>query len=300
MNSWETIASAWAERVPSVPLRVSEPQAARLDALAEALWSLCNASGAPDASPVREGFAAVQEIALGQPQAGPLPGRTQWEGLMQTYPHDGGAVLGLTQPHSNRQRLSFYQDAAGAICAGALESLNMEQSAGAVGFEVRRRGQQWELAVSNGKTERHLNLGADVPGLAWTESPQLSPAAIQAFDVPENAEGGLLQLLGMPALPGAGLVTNVVQSAVEALRPPPMPPPQAGPPRQWFYAREQNSIGPVAEAELAALLEKGEVPWDTLVWHRALPEWTPAARTELASLAGPGVPPPLPPKRSKP
>ena len=90
MNSWETIASAWAERVPSVPLGVSEPQAARLDALAEALWSLRNASGAPDASLVREGLAAVQEIALGQPQAGPLPGSASGKGLCKPI-HTMGA-----------------------------------------------------------------------------------------------------------------------------------------------------------------------------------------------------------------
>ncbi len=69
---------------------------------------------------------------------------------------------------------------------------------------------------------------------------------------------------------------------------------QAAAEPQWFYARGNQSQGPIMQSQLLKLLEQGVLPWTTLVWHRPQTDWKPASETELVELAGPGMPPPLP------
>lgn len=87
---------------------------------------------------------------------------------------------------------------------------------------------------------------------------------------------------------------NVVEQALEHRHQAHEPPPLPGA-AQWFYAREAKSVGPVTQEDLVKQLQSGALPWSTLVWRRPLKEWKPASDTELAELAGPGKPPPLPP-----
>src|SRR5688572_26603528 len=61
---------------------------------------------------------------------------------------------------------------------------------------------------------------------------------------------------------------------------------------RWFYAQDDNRLGPVAVEQIAQLVMKGEIPRDALVWRHGLTDWTEATRIpEIASL----LPPPLPP-----
>jgi hypothetical protein len=61
---------------------------------------------------------------------------------------------------------------------------------------------------------------------------------------------------------------------------------------RWFYAQDDNRLGPVAVEQIAQLVMKGEIPRDALVWRHGLTDWTEAGRVpEIASL----LPPPLPP-----
>jgi hypothetical protein len=67
-------------------------------------------------------------------------------------------------------------------------------------------------------------------------------------------------------------------------------------PHQWFYAKDGQSIGPVSEQQLVELLENNTLPWNTLVWYRALKDWKPASETDLVK---PVAPPPLPTEAPK-
>ena len=65
---------------------------------------------------------------------------------------------------------------------------------------------------------------------------------------------------------------------------------------RWFYAQDDNRLGPVAVEQIAQLVMKGEIARDALVWRHGLTDWTEAARIpEIASL----LPPPLPPPGGK-
>ena len=50
--------------------------------------------------------------------------------------------------------------------------------------------------------------------------------------------------------------------------------------RLWYYAIDEKPKGPVSEPALHAMLAKGELTWDTLVWCETLTDWTPASRIE--------------------
>ncbi len=45
---------------------------------------------------------------------------------------------------------------------------------------------------------------------------------------------------------------------------------------EWFYAFEQRQIGPVSDEQMRGMLAGGQVPWNSLVWHEGMPEWTEA------------------------
>jgi hypothetical protein len=60
---------------------------------------------------------------------------------------------------------------------------------------------------------------------------------------------------------------------------------------RWFYAQDDNRLGPVPVEQIAQLVMKGELGRDALVWRHGLTDWTEAGRIpEIASL----LPPPLP------
>jgi hypothetical protein len=64
---------------------------------------------------------------------------------------------------------------------------------------------------------------------------------------------------------------------------------------RWFYAQDDNRLGPVPVEQIAQLVMKGEIARDALVWRHGLTDWTEAGRIpEIASL----LPPPLPPGKA--
>lgn len=62
----------------------------------------------------------------------------------------------------------------------------------------------------------------------------------------------------------------------------------------WYYAYNNQPVGPMTEAELRQLLAHGTISQQTLVWREGMSGWQPLGRTELA-----GMPPILhgPPPR---
>jgi len=42
----------------------------------------------------------------------------------------------------------------------------------------------------------------------------------------------------------------------------------------WYYAKEGQTVGPIAEEDIPGLVRSGEVHSDTLIWHDGLPSWT--------------------------
>lgn len=61
--------------------------------------------------------------------------------------------------------------------------------------------------------------------------------------------------------------------------------------KDWYYAIEGASNGPVSEAEFEALVAAGTVRSDTLVWQEGMEDWLPYARAR-----GSGGTAPLPPR----
>lgn len=61
----------------------------------------------------------------------------------------------------------------------------------------------------------------------------------------------------------------------------------------WYYYDGAAQIGPVAQAEMLALMESGVVRGETLVWKEGTPAWVPAGSSELGRRTA-AVPPPLP------
>jgi len=56
---------------------------------------------------------------------------------------------------------------------------------------------------------------------------------------------------------------------------------------QWYYANDNQRLGPVSEEEFQRLVAFGSVRADTLVWRQGLPNWV-----RYAEIAG-SIPPPL-------
>ncbi len=65
-------------------------------------------------------------------------------------------------------------------------------------------------------------------------------------------------------------------------------------PTRYWYAEGQTRHGPVALDELAALLHRGAVHAQTLVWFEGAPDWQPLSQLEALRAALRGTPPPLP------
>jgi len=60
----------------------------------------------------------------------------------------------------------------------------------------------------------------------------------------------------------------------------------------WFYEKDGKGAGPVSEAELWELLNKGEITKDSLVWKEPMDKWLPFA--EVPQLRIPPKPKPAP------
>jgi hypothetical protein len=66
---------------------------------------------------------------------------------------------------------------------------------------------------------------------------------------------------------------------------------------RWFYVQEGRRKGPLALAEIVALILGGEVPEDTLIWRAGLAEWVKANSVEEIQRE---LPPPIPGKEGGP
>jgi len=60
---------------------------------------------------------------------------------------------------------------------------------------------------------------------------------------------------------------------------------------QWYYAKDGQPVGPLADNDFRALIFKGTITRQTLVWHEGLKDWTPYGR--IPPEAAPGGKPPL-------
>jgi uncharacterized membrane protein len=58
----------------------------------------------------------------------------------------------------------------------------------------------------------------------------------------------------------------------------------------WYYAIYNRQHGPVSEADMDRLIAQGFITAQTLVWREGMPDWQPAAQTELAAKLPPSVP----------
>ncbi|WP_417884279.1 DUF4339 domain-containing protein [Vibrio rumoiensis] len=64
----------------------------------------------------------------------------------------------------------------------------------------------------------------------------------------------------------------------------------------WFYEKQGERLGGHSMDELQALITRGEITQDTLVWKQGMSTWLKAAESELARYLPPplNMPPPLP------
>lgn len=73
--------------------------------------------------------------------------------------------------------------------------------------------------------------------------------------------------------------------------------------KQWNYAEDDQSKGPIPEDELIQLIESGRLPRNTLVWTEGQADWQPASEidgllpVELLPIAAEPLPSPLRTKR---
>lgn len=63
---------------------------------------------------------------------------------------------------------------------------------------------------------------------------------------------------------------------------------------QWYYSRDNQPAGPVAEAALCDLIARGDLRPNDLVWREGMPQWLPAGQAGL--VRAPAGPPPFPPQ----
>lgn len=69
---------------------------------------------------------------------------------------------------------------------------------------------------------------------------------------------------------------------------------------QWYAESQGKRVGPMPRGELDALVTRGEVKPETLVWREGMSGWTAAGSVDELAPAFKKVPPPLPPQRSGP
>lgn len=102
-----------------------------------------------------------------------------------------------------------------------------------------------------------------------------------------------------------GMAKWVPASSIPALFPsgspvqsPPVPPPVQSPPvpspaspADWFYTKNGQKVGPLAEEQLEQLVVSGQVPATDMVWKAGMPTWVIAGSVWNAP---PQTPPPMP------
>ncbi|MBK7952231.1 MAG: DUF4339 domain-containing protein [Deltaproteobacteria bacterium] len=69
---------------------------------------------------------------------------------------------------------------------------------------------------------------------------------------------------------------------------------------EWYAESQGKRVGPMPRGELDALVTRGEVKPETLVWREGMSGWTAAGSVDELAPAFKKVPPPLPPQRSGP
>lgn len=69
---------------------------------------------------------------------------------------------------------------------------------------------------------------------------------------------------------------------------------------EWYAESQGQRVGPMPRSQLDALVVKGEVKTETLVWREGMSAWTPAGAVPDLAPVFKKVPPPLPPQRSGP
>jgi len=62
----------------------------------------------------------------------------------------------------------------------------------------------------------------------------------------------------------------------------------------WFYEKDQKASGPVSEAELWELLDKGEITKNSLVWKEPMEKWLPFSEVPQLRIPPKPKPPPMP------
>jgi hypothetical protein len=67
----------------------------------------------------------------------------------------------------------------------------------------------------------------------------------------------------------------------------------------WYYLRDDETIGPLPAAELRRLFRAGKLGAETLVWRAGMKDWVPASTLGVTATATPAPPPP-PGKRATP
>ena len=60
----------------------------------------------------------------------------------------------------------------------------------------------------------------------------------------------------------------------------------------WFYEKDQKAAGPVSEAELWELLNKGEITKNSLVWKEPMEKWLPFSEVPQLKIPPKPKPPP--------
>lgn len=55
----------------------------------------------------------------------------------------------------------------------------------------------------------------------------------------------------------------------------------------WYYAKEQESVGPIQESDLKALFAENKINGETLVWKEGQPEWISYSSAFAASATAP-------------
>ena len=59
----------------------------------------------------------------------------------------------------------------------------------------------------------------------------------------------------------------------------------------WYYVDGGQQAGPVSDPELAALVQRGKVQADTLVWHEGMSNWQPYREVKPSELRLSTAPP---------
>src|ERR1041384_3287600 len=68
---------------------------------------------------------------------------------------------------------------------------------------------------------------------------------------------------------------------------------QAGLIMSWYYAENGRQVGPITDADFQALLLRGAVRDETLVWTEGMANWQPYGQVRPASPTAPSLQPPV-------